>query len=707
MKFKKSISSIVSGILSVAIISSLFASSAFAASYVRAAKGNDVINEYTVNGVKNYIKTGSGYDAQATRDSKKLTFSVPKDTTKFYLSVDGMSLPAITKFTDTKTERLAIIDASKVDGAFVSSNGCFKKGKYEYSASNETASSPDTLMFRGMLYVDNTADSNKTPKMAYDIDCIPWSSENYYFPYKTRPDTAKNTQGLKLSLSNYVGEYYYVVCWQPDAVESRSIFGQSVLPPAIEEPSAAYPIYVSPMLFADEINPVNCVISAEQGITTFGGNLPKGAYIFKIYNAAGERVYANDGYTDENMANITNDSQTVDYKIPSVEPVKTPKPIITPVKGEPVSATVDGDKIPVSDVVVKPDGTVDLTDKAKNKLPKGPHKLVVTFDDGTKKEATVNGKKEPAPASATLDGNKIPVSNVIKNPDGTYDLTDDAKKNISNGPHKLVVTLDNGTKKEVTVYGAGGVEGFVARLYRVVLERQPDPVGHKAWVDALKNRVELADGSGTANGLSTALGFFESPEFLGKNVSDDDFIRRCYKTFFDREPDAAGYAQWKALLKKGVSRRDIIKGFANSNEWVMLCWSFDINSGAAGVPDTAGIKYNKDVIQFTDRLYKIALGRPGDPIGVTAWSIVLIKNQGTGSDVARGFFFSDEFVKQNVSDKEFITRLYGVFLNRQPDAQGLADWTKFLNQTDREKTFDAFTSNAEWKAVCEKYGIKP
>ncbi|MCQ2529609.1 MAG: hypothetical protein MJ108_10910, partial [Saccharofermentans sp.] len=453
MNFKKRISSIASGILTVALIASMFASSALAATMQCAAVGDTVINSYTVNGVQEIIRTRNGYSAQATRNTKKLVFNVPGDTTSFSIGVDGMSLN-ITTFTNvTSSSKQVVIDASTVNSAFVSSNGCFKKGYYEYGASNATSTQPNTLYFNGVLYVDNTADSNKTAGMEYHISAEPG---RMYFPYKSRPAGTDNVSSLKLNLTNYTGEYYYVVYWQPDTIPYRFIAAGPTEPP-VKEPETAYPIYVSPMKYADEYTPCSCEFGAAQGATTFGGYLPKGAYIFKIYNAVGDRVVANAAYTDENMVNIGNANQTVDFSFNPIKPAAPVKPII-----------------------VCPDDP---------NYPNGPIAPVYTGN----------------PVAATLDGNKIPVTDVVKTPDGSFDLTDDAKKDLSPAAHKLVVTLDDGTKKEVTVWGTNtandpysgkGLDGFVARLYRVVLEREPEAAGHKAWVDALKNRVQLADGSG-------------------------------------------------------------------------------------------------------------------------------------------------------------------------------------------------------------------
>ena len=51
----------------------------------------------------------------------------------------------------------------------------------------------------------------------------------------------------------------------------------------------------------------------------------------------------------------------------------------------------------------------------------------------------------------------------------------------------------------------GGVEDFVRRLYQVVLQREPDAAGLADWCDALT--------SGRAQGAETAAGFYDSIEF--------------------------------------------------------------------------------------------------------------------------------------------------------------------------------------------------
>ena len=78
------------------------------------------------------------------------------------------------------------------------------------------------------------------------------------------------------------------------------------------------------------------------------------------------------------------------------------------------------------------------------------------------------------------------------------------------------------------------------------------------------------------SGTEAAYGFFFSKEFKDKNLSDEEFIKRLYKTFMDRDPDSAGFNDWKGRLANGASREDVFYGFANSTEFGNICASYGI-----------------------------------------------------------------------------------------------------------------------------------
>ncbi len=147
-----------------------------------------------------------------------------------------------------------------------------------------------------------------------------------------------------------------------------------------------------------------------------------------------------------------------------------------------------------------------------------------------------------------------------------------------------------------------GVTAFVQRFYSKCLNRMPDDSGLKYWVDILVSKNNTA--------AALADGFTSSPEFISKNLSNADFIAILYRVFFDREPDDSGKAYWVNLLANGYSRRFVLAGFVSSQEFKNLCSSYGINSGfiTGDVPvvkvTTVGLNKTSDdlILRLTDTL---------------------------------------------------------------------------------------------------------
>ncbi len=112
-----------------------------------------------------------------------------------------------------------------------------------------------------------------------------------------------------------------------------------------------------------------------------------------------------------------------------------------------------------------------------------------------------------------------------------------------------------------------------------------------------------------------------------------------------------------------------------------------------------------DISKFAERLYTTCLGRASEPAGKLYW-IDRLMNGMTGADAAHEFFFSNEFINKNLSDTEFVTRLYRTFMDREPDQGGLDYWLGELKTgKSREFVFDGFINSTEWANVCLKAGI--
>ena len=116
-----------------------------------------------------------------------------------------------------------------------------------------------------------------------------------------------------------------------------------------------------------------------------------------------------------------------------------------------------------------------------------------------------------------------------------------------------------------------GVNCFVARLYKVCLNRLPDMGGQSSWVGQLMD--------GRVTGATCAYGFVFSPEFVGSNPTNEEFVAYMYRAMFGREPDTDGFNTWVQELINGKSRIDVFRGFVGSLEFNNLCSQYGIVRG--------------------------------------------------------------------------------------------------------------------------------
>ena len=129
---------------------------------------------------------------------------------------------------------------------------------------------------------------------------------------------------------------------------------------------------------------------------------------------------------------------------------------------------------------------------------------------------------------------------------------------IVRGSYKSDEPVDQGNK----------IEAFVARLYKVCLGRAYDQEGLDNWVGALT--------SGTADVYSVVAEFFNSQEFMNRNLNDTEFVTVAYQTILGREPDKSGLEHWVNNLTWGDTRDDVLYGFLRSQEFKKLCGEYGI-----------------------------------------------------------------------------------------------------------------------------------
>ncbi len=131
---------------------------------------------------------------------------------------------------------------------------------------------------------------------------------------------------------------------------------------------------------------------------------------------------------------------------------------------------------------------------------------------------------------------------------------------------------------------------FVNRLYELVLGRRSDRTGLEDWTRVLAQQNQTA--------AHVVEGFVKSPEFLEKNLSNEEYVRVLYRTLLDREADEVGLSEWVELLNQGYPKDHILKGFVESDEFTKLCAEYGIVRGT--------IDASERVYQNPSRYYQIS-----------------------------------------------------------------------------------------------------
>ena len=226
-------------------------------------------------------------------------------------------------------------------------------------------------------------------------------------------------------------------------------------------------------------------------------------------------------------------------------------------------------------------------------------------------------------------------------------------------------------------------EDFITRLYQNILLRNPDKNGLEYYKKAIK------DGKSST---SIARIFFTSKEFKDQNLTNDEYIKRLYKTLLNRKEDKNGFEYWKEELdNKRVSKNTLFYKFAFSDEFYSLCHSYLIKS------------YDKNDLKesFVERFYTYILQRDSDSEGLLYWQ-KKITNEKDAKNSALFFLTSKEFTSKKLNDEEFISILYRTLLNREAEKEGLSYWKAQLKKKSREDIIKSFINTDEFNSLIEE-----
>ena len=247
------------------------------------------------------------------------------------------------------------------------------------------------------------------------------------------------------------------------------------------------------------------------------------------------------------------------------------------------------------------------------------------------------------------------------------------------------------------------IQAYVARCYKIILGRDADEGGMKTWVN------ELNSGRKAAAEIIDA--FVKSAEFQNKKLSSADAVEILYKAMLDRPSDPAGKSSWVSQLEGGKPLQAVINGFCGSAEFGNLCKTYGINPGTVTVPDTqpeVPAASDEKIRAFVSRCYKIILGRDADEGGMNTWSAELASGRKAAAEIIEQFVASAEFQNKKHSNPDAVEILYKAMLGRGSDAAGKASWVSQLeNGQPLTAVINGFCASAEFKGICNSYGITP
>lgn len=238
-------------------------------------------------------------------------------------------------------------------------------------------------------------------------------------------------------------------------------------------------------------------------------------------------------------------------------------------------------------------------------------------------------------------------------------------------------------------------EEFIVRLYQVILDREPDADGLQHW----KNQMANGKSAGDLVGY-----FFESEEMKNRSLDDAAYLDYAYRAILGREADEGGKAYWLSELKAGCTRKYVLSGFVNSQEFTNLCNSYGVVKGTLNA-FLAPADKNGGQTKFVVRLYRNIFNREADEGGLNHWTGKL-QNKTTASQVIKGFVYSTEFKNANFSNEEYVEIMYKTLLGRASDEAGKKDWVNRLNSGQtRDDVLKGFVYSPEFAKLCAEYGI--
>lgn len=241
------------------------------------------------------------------------------------------------------------------------------------------------------------------------------------------------------------------------------------------------------------------------------------------------------------------------------------------------------------------------------------------------------------------------------------------------------------------------IRGF----YETILGRQPDVAGVDFW-NAEATRLTSLGADVREVFFALSIQFFNSPEYVGRNTTETQYLVDLYRTFFLRDPDPSGLAYWQSQLTGGMDRGALLTNFLFSAEF---------GNKLTALFGSASIR--PEINMMVD-LYRGILGVLPDSGGFNYWLGQLRAAQCEGgsrvaaqvASIAESFITSAEYAQKeqarpaNERSKRHVGDLYNAFLRRGADLGGYLYWAGQLDTSalTRAQVRAAYINSPEFQA---------
>ncbi|NCC08885.1 MAG: SpoIID/LytB domain-containing protein, partial [Clostridia bacterium] len=158
-------------------------------------------------------------------------------------------------------------------------------------------------------------------------------------------------------------------------------------------------------------------------------------------------------------------------------------------------------------------------------------------------------------------------------------------------------------------------------------------------------------------------------------------------------------------MANGMSRTYILSGFVGSDGFRNLCGQYGIKPGTVNL--TQNRDQNTKVTAFVQSFYKGLFKTGGDEGGLNNWTGWLLNGSKDGTDILIGFINSPSMQNSNLSDRDYIIRMYNVAFNRNPVESEISDWKQYLDYgCTRDYLTQGFANSDGFMSKCTSAGVK-